>query len=265
MAGAVHIGTSGWSYDDWVGPFYPSDASKSDFLPLYARQFDVVEVDSTYYRPPTHDQVKGWAERTPATFRFALKAPGTITREKALLDCEADMEALLTALAPMGDRLLCLLLQFSYFNKAAFASARPFFQRLEAFLARFAPRIPLAVELRNRAWLTSDYFHLLRQHKVAAVLVEHAWLPPIDRLLDSQDVVTAEFSYIRLIGDREGIEKITTTWDRPVLDRDADLKRVAEVIRRIAARVPVYTFVNNHYAGHGPDTCRRLHRLLEPS
>jgi hypothetical protein len=81
--------------------------------------------------------------------------------------------------------------------------------------------------IHNRAWLNRDYFDLLRRHQVAAALVEHAWLPSIEELVAQQDVVTGPYAYVRLIGDRAGIEKVTQCWDRVVVDRTADLRRVA--------------------------------------
>ena len=263
MSQVVHIGTSGWSYADWVGPFYPAGTPPGDYLARYAQHFDVVEVDSTYYRPPGRQMVQNWAGRTPAHFRFALKAPGEITHKKVLHDCDAEMEVLLEALEPLRAKTLCVLWQFGYFNRKAFASATPFFEQLAAFLVQYAGRTPLAVEIRNKQWLSADYFDLLRRHGAAAALVEHSWLPRIDRLIEEHDVITAPFSYCRLIGDRKGIEQVTETWDRPVVDRTEDLTRVAAALRRIAQRVPVYTFANNHYAGHGPDTCRRLRELID--
>jgi uncharacterized protein YecE (DUF72 family) len=260
----IAIGTSGWSYDDWVGPFYPAGTTPREYLPRYAERFEVVEVDSTYYRPPTGDMVRTWAARTPAHFRFALKVPGEITHRKVLAACEAEMDALLAAVQPLEPKLLCLLLQFGYFNRAAFASASQFLERLDRFLGCFAPRVPLAVEIRNQAWLGREYFELLRRHGVVAALVEHAWLPPVDRLLPEFDIVTGPFAYVRLIGDREGIEKVTTRWDQVVVDRQADLVRIAAALRQIAKRAPVFVFVNNHYAGHGPRTCVDLRNALEP-
>ena len=262
MRNAIHIGTSGWSYDDWVGPFYPAGTAKGEYLATYAAQFDVVEVDSTYYRSPTARMVAGWAERTPAEFRFALKVPGEITHERVLVDCEAPMDSLLATLEPLTPKIRCLLLQFGYFNRSAFRSAAPFFERLDAFLVAYAPRVPLAVEIRNKGWLTREYFDVLRGHNVAATLVEHAWLPPIDRLIEMHDVVTGPFSYFRLIGDRKGIEQVTKTWEQVVVDRSADLRRVAGAIRHIAERTEVVVFVNNHYAGHAPTTCRDLQAAL---
>lgn len=258
MSTHIRIGTSGWSYDDWVGPFYPPGTAAAGYLGHYAGHFDVVEVDSTFYRPPTAAMVQNWADRTPAGFAFALKTPRAITHEKILCDCAGDMDALLAALAPLGPKLATLLLQFGYFNRAAFSGPRPFFERLRAFFAQYAGRVPLACEIRNRQWLTADYFALLREYGVAAALVEHAWLPPMERLIEQHDVVTGRHVYVRLIGDREGIEKTTTTWDRCVIDRTADLQRVAAALRRIAARAEVLVFINNHYAGHGPESCRQL-------
>lgn len=265
MSNKIRIGTSGWSYDDWVGPFYPPGTTKGEYLNHYATQFDTVEVDSTFYHPPSPAMVRGWAQRTPTGFAFALKTPRAITHDKVLSDCDAEMEALLESLAPLGGRLKTLLLQFGYFNRTAFGSSTPFFKRLDAFLARYAGRIPLACEIRNKNWLTADYFELLRGHNVAATLAEQVWLPPIDRLCAEHDVLTGPFAYVRLIGDREGIERTTHKWDQTVVDRTADLRRVARALRQIAQRTDVLVFVNNHYAGHGPATCRDLRAAVGES
>jgi uncharacterized protein YecE (DUF72 family) len=258
MAGNIRIGTSGWAYDDWVGPFYPPGTRPADYLSCYAQHFDVVEVDSTFYRPPPATMVAGWAARTGEQFGFALKMPRTITHDKVLRDCDAEMEALLPAFGLLGPKLCAVLLQFGYFNRKAFAAPGPFLQRLAAFFGQYASRLPLACEIRNRNWLSKDYFALLREHHVAAALVEHAWLPPISDLIERHDVATGPNVYVRLIGDRAGIEKITTKWDKVVVDRSSDLRRIAETLRKIAQRADVLVFVNNHYAGHGPESCRQL-------
>lgn len=261
MPNAIHISTSGWSYDDWVGPFYPPGTPKGDYLHFYATRFREVEVDSTYYAIPARRTVQSWADKTPDAFRFSLKMPKIITHEKVLADCEAATEQFLDVLEPLRNKTRCVLLQFGYFNRRAFGSAGPFLDRLRAFLERFASRIQLACEIRNKQWLTRDYFDLLRGYGVPAVLVEHAWLPPIDRVIAQHDVATGPFGYVRLIGDRAAIEKLTRNWSEVVLDRGRDLKRVATAIRKMAERTDVVTFVNNHYAGHGPATCADLERL----
>jgi uncharacterized protein YecE (DUF72 family) len=247
------------------GPFYPDGTPTRDYLGCYAETFDVVEVDSTYYRIPGSKMVQGWAERTPEHFRFALKVPGEITHKKILHQADGDMDEFLAALEPLGEKTLCVLLQFGYFNRKMFSAPRQFLERLDAFLGRYARRVPLACEIRNKNWLGRDYFDLLRRHNVAATLVEHAWLPPINQVVEQHDVVTGPLSYVRLIGDRKGIEEITRTWEKTVIDRTADLRRVAAALRKITERVPVYTFANNHYAGHGPDTCRQLREAIGAS
>lgn len=262
MAGTIQVGTSGWFYDAWVGPFYPQRTAKSDYLGCYAERFEIVEVDSTYYRTPSTRMTRGWAARTPDRFRFALKVPREITHEKVLSDCEREMDEYLSALEPLGPKVKCVLLQFGYFNRRAFSSAGPFLERLDGFLARYAGQIPIAAEIRNKNWLSAAYFDLLRSHNVVATLVEHAWLPPIDALIQRHDVVTGPFSYLRLIGDRKHIEEITTTWEKVVVDRSSDLRRVAAAIRRLAETTDVVTFVNNHYAGHGPATVADLNAAL---
>jgi uncharacterized protein YecE (DUF72 family) len=262
MASAIRIGTSGWSYDDWVGPFYPAGTQPGDYLAYYGQHFDVVEVDSSFYRLPSAQMVTRWAARTAADFGFALKMPRTVTHEKVLHDCETDMEQIVPTFGLLGPKLKSVLLQFGYFNRSAFAGPQRFFDRLAAFFARYTIRLPWASEIRNRNWLTEDYFGLLREHRVATALVQHAWLPPIDELIAQHDVIIGPHVYVRLIGDRAGIEKITTRWDKVVVDRSQDLQRIAEALRQIARWAELLVFLNNHYAGHGPASGRQLRAAL---
>lgn len=259
----IRIGTTGWSYKDWVGPLYPTGTTQGDFLAEYARHFDLVEVDSTFYRPPSAQMTQRWADYTPDGFAFALKVPRLITHDRVLVDCDDDMQSFIDSLAPLGSKLKAVLLQFGYFNRQAFSGPRQFFDRLDAFLGRFAGQVPIACEIRNRAWLRPNYFDLLRTHNTAAALVEHAWLPPIDRIVSEMNVVTGPFVYTRLIGDRKGIEEVTKKWDEVVIDRSADIERVAQAVRTTAKLAEVLVLVNNHYAGHAPETCRTLRQTIE--
>ena len=93
MSNDIRIGTQGWNYEAWVGPFYPSGTRPADFLAVYSRAFTTVEVDSTFYAIPAAKTVRGWAERTPPEFSFALKMPQEITHENRLRD-SADLAAL---------------------------------------------------------------------------------------------------------------------------------------------------------------------------
>jgi uncharacterized protein YecE (DUF72 family) len=272
---AVRFGTSSFSSPDWVGPFYPPGTPAGAFLSLYARSFDTVEVDATYYAVPSARLVEGWAEKTPERFLLSAKFPRDVVHggraetpdPRTVLVPDATYEIrdrFLDAMARVGPRLGPLVLQFPYFNRAAFPSAGPFLERLDAFL-RDLPRGPFTygVEVRNKAWVTRDLSALLARHGVLLVLVDQAWMPHGDELEKRIDVAAGGLVYVRLLGDRREIEAVTRTWDKEVLDRGERLKRWAAFLVRMMDRgVKSLVYVNNHYAGHAPTTVRRLKTLF---
>lgn len=227
-----------------------------DYLSYYAESFNIVEVDSTYYRIPAKRSVQRWFDRTPDEFQFAVKAPGSITHEKILVDCEDERDQFLQSLEPLAHKLHSILLQFGYFNKKTFSGPAEFFDRLDRFLGMLPDPERVAVEIRNKTWLTDDFFQLLRRHGTAYALTEHAWMPPVEEVIESYDCLTGRFAYLRLIGDRKGIEEITTTWGKVVIDRRERLERIAQALASGLSSADIVVFVNNHYAGHGPATCR---------
>lgn len=258
----VRIGTCGWSYPEWVGPFYPEGTPSGEFLTRYAEHFDVVEVDSTFYRIPSRRMVQNWAERTPEGFGFALKVPQVITHEKLLADCRSDVEAFLGAVRLLEKKLLCCCLQFPYLNRTRIAGQADFLRRLEQFLAEWPREVPLAVEIRNRSWMNPKWAEALRKHQAVLVLTDQAWMPSPLQLVQSMDVITGGFAYVRLLGNREEVERLTQRFDHLVVDRSAAIAEDAEAIRRLCVRVPVLTFVNNHYAGYAPGTIAQLRQAL---
>ncbi|MBX6313204.1 MAG: DUF72 domain-containing protein, partial [Isosphaeraceae bacterium] len=227
MSQAPHpilIGCSGWSYPEWEGPFYPAGMAAGEYLEYYADRFPIVEVDSTFYRPPTPKMVRGWRDRTPADFQFVLKVPKVITHEKQLRDCHEEVEEFIASILPLGDKLKAALLQMGYFNRGAFASLDEFLQVLDAFLADWPhDKVPLAVETRNPRWVGAELVEVLRLHHAALTLTEQKWMPSPAEVLRRVDPVTGPLAVVRLLGDREAIEKVTTTWDRIVFDRSAEL------------------------------------------
>jgi uncharacterized protein YecE (DUF72 family) len=259
----ILIGCSGWSYADWEGPFYPEGMASGEYLGWYADRFPIVEVDSTFYRVPSKGMVEGWKRKTPGEFRFALKVPQVITHQKQLRDCEAEVDEFVASILPLGEKLNSALLQLGYFNRGAFASLDDFLGVLDPFLAHWPhDRVPLAVEVRNPRWVGPQLAEVLRDHHAALTLTEQTWMPRPAKVAEMIDPVTGPIGFVRLLGDREAIEKVTTRWDQVVVDRLADLAETAEVIRSMADRVPVSVFVNNHYAGHSPSTAKELRGLL---
>jgi uncharacterized protein YecE (DUF72 family) len=174
----------------------------------------------------------------------------------------ADTAAFLESMAELGPKLGPLVLQFPYFNRRAFAQRAPFLERLAAFLERL-PRGRYAVELRNRDWIAPDTLALLRRAQAALVLVDLAYLPHPDEWSagDPRELLTSDFAYARLIGDRAKVEALTERFDRTVVDQSARLERWAELLGALTGRVREgYVYANNHYAGHAPATLEELER-----
>lgn len=234
------------------------------YLNYYAQHFDTVEVDSTFYRTPAASTVKAWYDKTPPSFVFALKVPQIITHERRLLDCEAEFDEFVVRALLLKEKLGPLLLQFPYFNKDAFATQADFLARLTPFLQRLPQSLSFALEIRNRHWLDAGFAGLLREHKIALALIDQAWMPRPSQWFEKFDPITANFSYIRLLGDRKGIEAKTKVWDKVIVDRTRELQEwVTYTVQIIRRGVPLYIYVNNHYAGHAPATVRLFQDLIQ--
>jgi uncharacterized protein YecE (DUF72 family) len=273
--GEIRWGTSSWSHASWAGVFYPPGTPPAEYLGHYAREFTTVEVDATYYRVPDRRMVEGWARRTPAGFVLSAKFPRTIVHggerqtpdaSRLLLPEHVGQETarFLENMALLGDKRGPLVLQFPYFNKRAFATRAPFLARLDAFLGALPRTCRYGVEIRNRDWLDGELLALLRGHDVALVLVDLVYMPHPAELAETLDLVTTDFAYVRLIGDRKAVEDATDTFDHIVLDQTPRLARWAPLLRALRERVTrVLVYANNHYAGHGPATVRQLRELTE--
>lgn len=271
----VRWGTSSFSSTDWVGPFYPAGTAAGKMLTHYARTFDTVEVDATWYALPSARTVAGWAEKTPADFLLSAKFPRAIVHggegakpdARLVLDPDSTYElrdTFLERMERLGSRLGPLVLQFPYFNREAFPSAGPFLERLDSFL-RDLPKqgFTYAVEVRNKAWVTPALREVLARHATILVLVDQAWMPLGDEVEARMDPVTGPLCYVRLLGDRQGIERLTKTWEKEVIDQGEKLQRWARLLVRLMDRgVKSLVYVNNHYAGHAPTTVRRLRDLF---
>lgn len=251
MSGRVFLGTQGWNYPGWVGPFFPEEARAADFLRLYARGFPTVEVDSTFYAIPPEGTVRGWVERTPPGFRFALKLPREITHERRLVGAEAVLGEFAERARLLGERLGPVLVQLGPdFSPAEMPALRRFLPLLPADL-RFA------VEFRQTAWISRETHDLLAEHAVALALSDGRWLPRA-WLLALARRPTAGFHYVRWMG----MNRDLTDFSRVQLDRTAELEAWAEAIRAVPEGVEVYGYFNNHFAGHSPASARELQRLL---
>ena len=237
--------------------FYPAGTPPGEFLAHYAREFDTVEVDATFYRTPAARTVRSWRDRTPPGFLVAAKVPQVITHEKMLEGCASEMGEFLRVMEGLGDRLGPLLLQFRYFRKSEFPDPKPFIDRLERFLPALPSGMRFAVEVRNRNFVNERLLDLLARHRVALALIDHPWFHRIDAILRRRGVLTTDFCYLRWLGDRAAIEKRTDRWDRLIIDRRHEMQVWIAAIRgMLAGGRSVYGYFNNHYAGYAIGSIR---------
>lgn len=252
--GSLKLGTQGWSYRDWVGPFYPAGTRSGDMLGTYARAFPTVEVDATAYAIPTDPTVQGWASQVGGAFEFALKLPQTITHERRLRDCDILLRKFLDRVRPLGSLLGPILIQLSPAFRPSDASR----DVLDTFVSALPTDLRWAIEFRHPGWMTPAISELLGRHGVALVLVDGRWIRR-DMIPDLALEPTADFAYLRWLGD----ERRATEFSAPRGNRSEDLDFWAEVISSLRARVGlVYGYVSNLYEGHAPHTVRELQQRL---
>ena len=253
----LRIGTCSFTAKGWKGSFYPPDLPAAEMLPWYAKHFDTLEIDSSFYGTPAPGTVRKWYEATPDEFRFAMKFPRVISHEKFLRDCEGELAEFLRSADEFREKLGPLLLQFPYFRQGT-VTKRELLARLAAFLPLLPAGFPFAVEIRNRNWLGAELLEPLARRNIAIALIDHPYMPRPEEL-EGHEPVTADFTYVRLLGDRHGIEEKTTSWGEIIEDRSKELEEWAAVCRRIVRRgVTAHVYVNNHYAGHAPATVRQF-------
>ena len=256
----ILLGTSSFTASGWAGSFYPKKLRSADYLAFYAERFDTVEVDSTFYACPSARTVSNWAARTPEGFTFSVKVPQVITHEKTLVNCEGDLKQFLDTMDILGKKLGPIVFQFPFFHRSIFRDRHEFLDRLVPFLRALPSGHKFAVEMRNRDWLDAELANLLRDHKIAVVLQDRSWMPSPAEL--NFDPITADWTYIRWLGDRKGIEEQTTTWDKTIVDRTSELTSWVDFCYRTKKRgVMIYAYANNHYGGHAPATIEQFRNL----
>jgi uncharacterized protein YecE (DUF72 family) len=230
-----------------------------DFLSYYATQFATVEVDSTFYGCPSATTVNNWSARTPEDFIFSVKIPQVITHDKALVNCEAELEEFVKTMDILGPKLGPMVFQFPLFDRWEFPKQDSFLAVLAPFLKKLPADHKFVIEIRNKTWLDARFADVLREHSVALALTDTSFMPRPWEMKEKFDLVTADFAYVRWLGDRKGIEKQTTTWDKVIVDRKSDLKKWVTVFKSLVSNTKVlkiFAFSNNHYAGHGPATAK---------
>jgi uncharacterized protein YecE (DUF72 family) len=238
--------------------FYPNGTRAEHMLDAYARAFDTVEVDSTFYAAPQDSTYDAWARRVPDGFTFALKLPQKITHEESLRGraAAAALEEFCRGARRLKERLAAVLVQLP----PQFEATRDNLRALSDFLPLLPADIRFAVEFRDPFWFEEELLvPLSLQRNVSLALVEGPWATrervwrAAATLLD-----TSDHAYVRWMGARD-----LTRFDEAVRPRDLNLEKWAAAIERLRERVPaVFAYFSNYYEGHAPASANKLKRLL---
>lgn len=238
--GKIHIGTSGWHYPHWIGPFYPQSMRPNEFLGFYARQFGSVEINNAFYRLPDRATFAKWRDGTPTGFRFACKASRYITHMKKLKDPAQSTTRFFDAVATLGEKLGPILFQLP-----PHWHADP--ERLAQFLGALPIGFRFAFEFRDQSWFTSRVCDLLAAHGAAFCIYD------LDRHR-SPITVTADFVYLRLHGP-----------DGPYRGK-YDGRTLFGWTRRVlawrTAGYDVYCYFDNDEKGYAAEDARKLARMV---
>jgi uncharacterized protein YecE (DUF72 family) len=230
----LHVGTSGYSYKEWKGSFYPEDLSNKDMLSYYGERLGAVEINNTFYRLPKEEVLQSWAEQVPDDFRFSIKASRRITHFTRLkAGSREPTEYLLSTLGVLGDRLGVVLFQLP-------PNFKKDLERLADFLEMLPEGTSAAWEFRHESWFDDDTYDLLRSRGMALVCAD------TEESEDEQPIVnTASWGYLRL--------------RRPTYDNH-DLERWGETV---AAQGwdRAFVFFKHEDEGAGPDMAARFAKV----
>ncbi len=180
----IYVGTSGFSYKEWKGGFYPEKLPADQYLEYYSERFDSTELNNTFYRMPSEKNTSRWAEQVPARFRFALKLSQRITHRKRLRNVDEEMGWFFNGARPLGEKLGCILVQLP-------PNFRQDMALLDDFLQAHGRHVRLAFEFRHASWLVPETYQLLGDRGAALVAAEEDDSPAVRE-------VTAPFLYARL-------------------------------------------------------------------
>jgi len=241
----LRFGCLSWTYPDWLGSFYPPGTRSSEFLRLYSKIFDLVEIDSSFYRTPSMQTVNQWREKTPANFLFTAKLPGKITHELRLNGVENELERFEKTMTELEEKLSCVIAQLPPFSKY-----EDDFEKLEKFLELTNQKIRYAVEFRNRSWMRDETFQLLSRKKVSFVwnVQEKMKNEVIPRL-------TTDFVYLRFMGKYGEFKK----FNKIQKDRSEILRIWWKRLEKNLDKVDLaLVLVSNHFSGFAPETVSEL-------
>lgn len=253
----VVLGCQGWNYTDWVtraggdSVFYPRGTKPNEMLEIYARAFETVEVDSTFYAIPAINTLENWYEKTPEQFSFSLKMPQAITHTHALsANGFAALDEFCERVLTLKEKLAVVLIQLPPQFDASGGNVRALLE----FLPRLPSAIRFAIEFRSRDWLMGQTLEILQKYNVAPCLTDGSWIPR-NLIFEAAKTTVADFAYVRFMGERD-----LTRFDQVQREQNANLELWREVVAEI--RVPTFIYFSNFYEGFAPASANKLKQMF---
>jgi uncharacterized protein YecE (DUF72 family) len=244
----LYVGCSGWSYDGWLGHFYPSRLENRRWLEYYGGVFDYVEIDSTFYKTPNRNTAVRWAQSTPPNFRFSAKFPQVVTHDTRLGGGLDALEHFFEIMKPLQSKLLCLLMQLP--SSLTKKEGLPKLERLAPLLWK---KYRYAIEVRHSSWFDKEVYGLLAKYNICLVWSQFD-------AIQTPPEITTDFVYLRLIGDRSIDEK---DFGRVQKDRLAEMEKWAMILKNARRKVAFgIVAANNHYAGFDPSTANGFRKMV---
>lgn len=251
MSAEIRIGAQGWNYEGWMGAFYPPRTSTKEMLSLYARIFNTVEIDSTFYAIPPENSVRGWYEKTPENFLFSVKLPSEITHKNRLRDSEQHLLDFTERMLLLKEKLGSILIQLPPDFPPAEHKA------LSNFLKILPDGFKFAVEFRDPNWVTESIVAELEEQNVALALTDGKWISR-EKSLSVIEKQQASFSYVRWMGPRE-----LTDFSRVQIDRTKEFALWQNAFQLLSKKSDIiFGYFNNHYQGHSPGSSNLFKKLL---
>lgn len=273
----IRIGTCSWNYESWVGLVY-SEPSKTaaGYLPEYSKRFRTAEVDSWFYRLPERQDILEYMGSVDEEFSFTVKITEDISLthkrnrdSKELVPNPSFLSSelftkYLQRINPMLPQIDAVMLEFEYLNKEKMKDVESFMKAIDSFMDSVPPGLPIAVETRNKNYLTEEYFQFLKQKGIIHVFSEKLYMPHVYEVYEKFGQYIEGTSVIRLLGgDRAEIEKATgQQWNR-IVDEKPDKQQIAAMSLDIQHKGgKVIININNHYEGSAPITATFFEKAL---
>lgn len=247
ILGKIHVGSAGWSYKDWVGPFYPKGMTSDKFLKYYSKYFDIVEINSTFYDIPDISTIKKWSSEVPESFRFSVKVWQKITHERNPETLEEDISVFLSTMVHLEPKISSFLLQFP----ASFRYSDKNIQVLLQILINFLTNKIIVIELRHNSWFTEKVQELISNIirnliKKTPVILGTVYLNNVDPFYFKDQTAY----YIRVIGDRAITVFNRVQRDNPEIS--GDLEQKIKELSESHEITDIFVIFNNHFTGFSP-------------